>query len=174
MHRTVPFGLVLLLLFTLAPLNHAVLEDEPVIQRNPGHDPGVSDVPVWRIGDRWIYSGTFDPTILVTDTGVDATVGEIQGDTTSEVTGISMQNVDNMSVLAYTLRTSANFDKSGSPWKVTAAMSTFNSHKRSTSASVTLHPYAVNLTCTSDSFPAAFPSLSRSSVTSPSRPPILR
>ena len=113
MRRTVPFGLVLLLLFTLAPLNHAVLEDEPVIQRNPGHDPGVSDVPVWRIGDRWIYSGTFDPTILVTDTGVDATVGEIQGDTTSEVTGISMQNVDNMSVLAYTLRTSANFDKSG-------------------------------------------------------------
>ena len=25
-------------------------------------DPGVSDVPVWRIGDKWIYSGTFDPT----------------------------------------------------------------------------------------------------------------
>ena len=76
-------------------------------------DPGVSDVPSWRIGDRWIYAGTFDPTVLVTDTGVDATVGEIQGDTTTEVTGISTQNVDNMSVLAYTLRTSANFDKSG-------------------------------------------------------------
>ena len=50
---------------------------------------------------------------MVTDTGVDATVGEIQGDTTAEVTGITTQNVDNMSVLAYTLRTSANFDKSG-------------------------------------------------------------
>ena len=40
-------------------------------------------------------------------------MGEIQGDTTAEVVGISTQNVDNMSVLAYTLRSSANFDKSG-------------------------------------------------------------
>ena len=102
-----------LLLVTMIPLEHPALEESPTALHSGGYDPGVSDVPTWRIGDRWIYSGTFDPTILVTDTGVDATVGEIQGDTTSEVTAISMQNVDNMSVLAYTLRSSANFDKSG-------------------------------------------------------------
>ena len=113
MHRTVPFGLVVLLVLTLVPLHHPVLEEDAVQRSTQGVDPGVSDVPVWRVGDRWIYSGTFDPTILVTDTGVDATVGEIQGDTTAEVVGISTQNVDNMSVLAYTLRSSANFDKSG-------------------------------------------------------------
>ena len=113
MHRTVPFGLVVLLVLTLVPLHHPVLEVDAVQRSTQGVDPGVSDVPVWRVGDRWIYSGTFDPTILVTDTGVDATVGEIQGDTTAEVVGISTQNVDNMSVLAYTLRSSANFDKSG-------------------------------------------------------------
>ena len=113
MHRTVPFGLVVLLVLTLVPLHHSVLEEDAVQRSTQGVDPGVSDVPVWRVGDRWIYSGTFDPTILVTDTGVDATVGEIQGDTTAEVVGISTQNVDNMSVLAYTLRSSANFDKSG-------------------------------------------------------------
>ena len=111
--RVVPAALTLLLLLNLVPLqHHDVLGDER-ISRSQGSDPGVSDVPTWRVGDRWIYSGTFDPSILVTDTGVDATVGEIQGDTTSEVTAISMQNVDNMSVLAYTLRSSANFDKSG-------------------------------------------------------------
>ena len=111
--RMLPVALVLLLLFNLVPVeHHEALEKRPVHQSTAG-DPGVSDVPTWRIGDRWIYAGTFDPTILVTDTGVDATVGEIQGDTTVEVTGISTQNVDNMSVLAYTLRTSANFDKSG-------------------------------------------------------------
>ena len=111
-HRTLPVALVLLLLASLLPIQHQVLP-EPSVSHTVAGDPGVSDVPTWRIGDRWIYSGTFDPTILVTDTGVDATVGEIQGDTTSEVTGITTQNVDNMSVVAYTLRTSANFDKSG-------------------------------------------------------------
>ena len=111
--RTVPLALVLLLMLNLVPLTHHEHLGEPSVQRSIAGDPGVSDVPAWRIGDRWIYSGTFDPTILVTDTGVDATVGEIQGDTTAEVTGITTQNVDNMSVLAYTLRTSANFDKSG-------------------------------------------------------------
>ena len=112
-HRTAAVGLVGLLLLMLAPLQHPVLEDEPMVLGTSGFDPGVSDVPVWRVGDRWIYSGTFDPSILITDTGVDATVGEIQGDTTSQVMGITTRNVDNMTVLAYELRTSANFDKSG-------------------------------------------------------------
>ncbi len=108
-----PLGLVALLLFSLVPTSHPTLEESQPVQQTQGQDPGVSDVPTWRIGDRWVYGGTFDPTILVTDTGVDATVGEIQGDTTTEVIGITTQNVDNMSVLAYTLRSSANFDKSG-------------------------------------------------------------
>ena len=111
--RTTPVALVLLVLLSTVPLAPHEHLAEPDVQRSIAGDPGVSDVPTWRIGDRWIYAGTFDPTVLVTDTGVDATVGEIQGDTTTEVTGISTQSVDNMSVLAYTLRTSANFDKSG-------------------------------------------------------------
>ena len=111
-HRLALF-LASLLLVNMAPLSHHEHLADPSIDRSIAGDPGVSDVPTWRIGDRWIYAGTFDPTVLVTDTGVDATVGEIQGDTTSEVMAITTQNVDNMSVLAYTLRTSANFDKSG-------------------------------------------------------------
>ena len=113
LRRILPVGLVLLLLTGLIPVQHHEILTETPVHPTIAGDPGVSDVPTWRIGDRWIYSGTFDPSILVTDTGVDATVGEIQGDTTAEVTGITTQNVDNMSVLAYTLRTSANFDKSG-------------------------------------------------------------
>ena len=88
------------------------LADAPTIQF-ASEDPGVSDVPTWKIGDKWVYSGTFDPTKLVTDSGVSATVGEIYGDTNAEVTAISERSVDNMSVLSYTLRTTANFDKSG-------------------------------------------------------------
>ncbi len=52
------------------------------------------DVPVWRVGDRWKYAGTFDPTQLVIDSGVEANVGEINGDSTTEVLSITEQNVN--------------------------------------------------------------------------------
>ena len=108
-----PLALTFLLCFSIVPPTHAPLPQAPLTFESGGHDPGVSDIPEWRVGDRWVYSGTFDPTILVTNTGVQATVGEIQGDTTTEVMAISEQTVDNMTVMAYTLRSSANFDKSG-------------------------------------------------------------
>ena len=93
------------------------LEFENIIPARAGAagDPGVSDVPVWRIGDKWIYSGTFDPTALIVNSGVSASVGEINGDTTAEVISITEQSVDNKTVLAYTLRSYANFDKAGPP-----------------------------------------------------------
>ncbi|DAC44387.1 MAG TPA: hypothetical protein D7H93_06260, partial [Candidatus Poseidoniales archaeon] len=107
-------SLVVLLCFSVqTPMLTVDFEHEKTPARSAGGDPGVSDVPTWRVGDKWVYSGTFDPTLLVTDTGVEATVGEIYGDTTMEVLDISERSVDNMSVLAYTLKSSANFDKSG-------------------------------------------------------------
>ena len=76
--------------FSQIPLiaHHIQLDDNEVIHRSGGSDPGVSDLPTWRIGDKWVYSGSFDPSILITNTGVSATVGEIQGDSTAEVTDI--------------------------------------------------------------------------------------
>ena len=111
--RWVAVIMVVQMLLVILPVEHSSLDDSVFPQHVSGFDPGVSDVPTWRIGDRWVYAGTFDPTILVTNSAVSATVGEIHGDTTAEVIAISTQNVDNMSVLAYTLRSSANFDKSG-------------------------------------------------------------
>ena len=109
-----PLMLVLLLcLASVQPMLFSPTLDDVAPIHFASEDPGVSDVPTWRIGDKWVYSGTFDPTKLVTDSGVQATVGEIYGDTTAEVMAITERTVDNMSVLAYTLRTSANFDKSG-------------------------------------------------------------
>ena len=74
---------------------------------------GPVDVPVWRVGDKWKYAGTFDPTQLVIDSGVEANVGEITGDSITEVLSITEQNVAGIPTLVYTVRTSANFDKSG-------------------------------------------------------------
>ena len=42
LNRAVPVALVLLLVFTLVPLNHEVLKDEAVVFSAGGYDPGVS------------------------------------------------------------------------------------------------------------------------------------
>ena len=111
----IPLLLVLLLLgmsqtsFT----SSLVLDEKNTIVKQAGGDPGVSDVPTWRVGDKWVYSGTFDPSILITDTGVSANVGEINGDSTAEVTEILELQVDNGTEWVYKLRMTADFDKSG-------------------------------------------------------------
>ncbi len=97
----------------LLPLLTPMIEVASAQPLNGGSDPGVSDTPTWRIGDRWIYSGVFDPTVLITDSGVQASVGEIRGDTTTTVKAIREQIVDNVSTLVYDLQGSANFDKDG-------------------------------------------------------------
>ena len=100
--------------FSQVPLiTHQVqLDDEQDVLRT-GTDPGVTDLPSWRIGDKWIYSGTFDPSILISDTGVSATVGEIRGDSTAEVIDILELQFDNRTEWVYKLRMTADFDKSG-------------------------------------------------------------
>jgi hypothetical protein len=76
-------------------------------------DPGVSDVPDWRVGDKWIYAGAFDPTTLVQDAGVDATVGKINGDATTTVNSIEERIIDNLSTMVYLTSSTADFDKGG-------------------------------------------------------------
>ncbi|MGB1660246.1 MAG: CARDB domain-containing protein, partial [Candidatus Poseidoniaceae archaeon] len=100
--------------FSQIPLlqHQSEFNDDPMIQRS-GSDPGVTDLPSWRVGDKWIYSGTFDPSILITNTGVSASVGEIRGDATAEVTEILQLQFDNGTEWVYKLRMSADFDKSG-------------------------------------------------------------
>ena len=76
-------------------------------------DPGVSDVPTWQIGDKWIYAGSFDPTILVQEAGVSAVVGKINGDATTTVESITEMMVANVSTMVYQTSSRANFDKGG-------------------------------------------------------------
>ncbi len=76
-------------------------------------DPGVSDTPDWRVGDKWIYSGSFDPTGLVSSAGVQANVGKINGDATTTVDSISELLIDNISTLVYYTTSKADFDKGG-------------------------------------------------------------
>ena len=109
----VAFTLVVFLFLTTLSPAISSLEYDLEKQDSSKSSPSVADVPTWRVGDKWKYAGTFDPTQLVVDAGVSATVGEINGDAISEVLAISEQNVNGKNTMVYTLRTSANFDKSG-------------------------------------------------------------
>ena len=106
--------IVLMLLSTTVNYNgNQILDPISVLDAGEKSTSGPVDVPVWRVGDKWKYAGTFDPTQLVIDSGVEANVGEITGDSITEVLSITEQNVGGTPTLVYTVRTSANFDKSG-------------------------------------------------------------
>ena len=106
--------ILIMLLSTTIPYDTTdTLKDITYSENSSKSSASTTDVPVWRVGDKWKYAGTFDPTQLVIDSGVEANVGEINGDSITEVLSISEQNVDGTPTLVYTVRTSANFDKSG-------------------------------------------------------------
>jgi hypothetical protein len=78
-----------------------------------GEDPGVTDTVTWRVGDKWVYAGAFDPTVLVQDAGVDAVVGTINGDATTTVDAVSEIDVEGVPTLVYETSSKADFDKGG-------------------------------------------------------------
>jgi hypothetical protein len=80
---------VFLFLTTVSPAVNT-LDFDTQKQDSSKDSSSVADVPVWRVGDKWKYAGTFDPTKLVVDAGVSATVGEINGDAISEHLQISI------------------------------------------------------------------------------------
>ena len=69
--------------------NDSVLKESHIMDGEQKSGVTVPDVPVWRVGDKWKYAGTFDPTQLVIDSGVEANVGEINGDSITEVLSIT-------------------------------------------------------------------------------------
>ena len=76
-------------------------------------DPGVSDTVTWRVGDKWVYAGAFDPTLLVQGAGVDATVGTINGDATTTVDAVTEVDLNGVQTLVYETSSKADFDKGG-------------------------------------------------------------
>ncbi|MGB0201576.1 MAG: carboxypeptidase-like regulatory domain-containing protein [Candidatus Poseidoniaceae archaeon] len=78
-----------------------------------GEDPGVTDTVTWRVGDKWVYAGAFDPTVLVQSAGVNAAVGTINGDATTTVDAVSEIDVQGVPTLVYETSSKADFDKGG-------------------------------------------------------------
>ena len=111
--KAVSLIIIMLISTTLLYEPPKQFEQQDYFESSSKSTANAADVPVWRVGDKWKYAGTFDPTQLVIDSGVEANVGEINGDSITEVLSITEQNVAGIPTLVYTVRTSANFDKSG-------------------------------------------------------------
>ena len=63
------------------PMIPAQHNDFGVIQySSSGSTSEVAEVPTWRVGDKWVYAGAFDAETLIKESGVSASVGEINGD----------------------------------------------------------------------------------------------
>ncbi len=78
-----------------------------------GEDPGVTDTITWRVGDKWVYAGSFDPSVLVQSAGVDAVVGRINGDAVTTVDAVTEIDVEGVPTLVYETSSKADFDKGG-------------------------------------------------------------
>ena len=78
-----------------------------------GEDPGVTDTVTWRVGDKWVYAGAFDPSVLVQEAGVDAVVGTINGDATTTVDAVTEIDIQGVPTLVYETSSKADFDKGG-------------------------------------------------------------
>ena len=103
--------LVLLLLIAAAPSQDNELEE--ILLSYSSTIEEVTDVPDWRIGDKWIYSGAFDAETLIKENGVSASVGEVTGDAEMIVQEILTMTVENESTLVYKTVMTADFDKNG-------------------------------------------------------------
>lgn len=110
MRRAAPL-LALLLLLAALPMQYNELDEFSRLQTSANVE--VTDVPDWRVGDKWIYSGAFDAETLIKENGVSASVGEVTGDAEMVVQEILTMTVENESTLVYKTLMSADFDKNG-------------------------------------------------------------
>ena len=71
---------------------------------------GDIDVPSWRVGDQWTYSGVMNVQGLLQSSGVSSNIQTITGDLYMEVDDIITMNVENQTSLVYRLESEAEFE----------------------------------------------------------------
>ncbi len=70
------------------------------------------DVPDWRIGDRWYYSGFLDVRDFVADSGVATNVETLNGNLDTQVTDIYTITVEGVSTLVYKVESEGEYEAS--------------------------------------------------------------
>ena len=106
-----PLFVLALLLGTTASyaIDEIVLDPTERVQ-STSEGSSVVDVPTYRVGDEWVYETKFDIAQLLAQANVSATLNNITGDTSNEVTDIGYHtDSDGTTVLAYTINIDGSF-----------------------------------------------------------------
>ena len=113
--------LALLVLFLLAftSMTHVItndieLLDDVISVEQASGTTSFTDVPSWRIGDKWTYETQFDVAQLIAQANVSASLNTLTGDTVYEVEDIFFISVDGIQTLAYKLKIEGAFSSGNS------------------------------------------------------------
>ena len=112
-------ALLVLFLLTCMSMIHMVhhevqtLEEVDSVERS-GVSTSSTDVPSWRIGDKWTYETRFDVAQLLAQANVSASLNTLTGDTTYEIEDVFFINVDSVQTLAYKMKIEGEFSSGNS------------------------------------------------------------
>ena len=110
---------LVLFLLSFSSLTHVVtheqllLEESEVVHQTSGTGSS-TDVPSWRIGDKWTYETQFDVAQLIAQANVSASLNTLTGDTVYEVEDIFFITLDGVLTLAYKLKIEGDFTSGNS------------------------------------------------------------
>ena len=111
----------LLVLFLLASSSmvHLVQEeskalDDEEIKQSSKQSGSSTDVPDWRIGDKWTYETRFDVAQLLAQANVSASLNTLTGDTVYEIEDIFFITLDGVQTLAYKMKLEGDFSSGNS------------------------------------------------------------
>ena len=107
-------ALLVLFLFAFSSLTHVVTQEQKMLEASDeihaSSGSGTStDVPSWRIGDKWTYETKFDVAQLIAQANVSASLNTLTGDTVYEVADILFVTTNGVQNLVYTLNISGEF-----------------------------------------------------------------
>jgi len=105
---------LVLFLFAFTSMTHVIsndlnsLESVNSVDRSSG-TASSTDVPSWRIGDKWTYETQFDVAQLIAQANVSASLNTLTGDTVYEIDDIFFITVDGIQTLAYKMNIEGSF-----------------------------------------------------------------
>ena len=107
-------ALLVLFLLAFSSLTHAVTQEQKMLEESDeihaSSGSGTStDVPSWRIGDKWTYETKFDVAQLIAQANVSASLNTLTGDTVYEVSDILFVTTNGVQNLVYALNISGEF-----------------------------------------------------------------
>ena len=108
-------------LLSLAPVTFQSIKSESrgLVEHPSGGDvqartQGISDVPVWRVNDNWVYDGYLDVADFAADSGVSTNVETLNGSLSRTVQDIYISNVDENETLVYEVQSVGSYQSDGS------------------------------------------------------------